>query len=192
MSWLRLFWCIIVILEVLPWLLQNEADNMNVVAEIDVDSLHPTHTEITQMRENVREMFHHAYDNYMNLAFPHDELKPLSGKYTDSLAELGNAKSKNKRDPYDGIAMTLIDSLSTLAIMGNKTEFTRGVNWIIQNIDFNLNIRVHVFEANIRLLGGLLSAHALAIDPDLDLIDNYYGYSPHYPLPLSLSSYLVS
>lgn len=30
------------------------------------------------MRESVREMFHHAFDNYMTLAFPADELKPLS------------------------------------------------------------------------------------------------------------------
>lgn len=43
-------------------------------------------------------MFYHAYDNYMEHAFPHDELKPLSATHTDSLAELGNAKhNKGKR-----------------------------------------------------------------------------------------------
>ena len=41
------------------------------------------------MREKVREMFTHAYDGYMRYAFPHDELKPLSRSWTDSLVELG-------------------------------------------------------------------------------------------------------
>jgi hypothetical protein len=30
------------------------------------------------MRERVRGMFHHAFDNYMDIAFPADELKPIS------------------------------------------------------------------------------------------------------------------
>ena len=36
---------------------------------------------------------------------------------------------------------------------------------------------MNVFEANIRLLGGLLSAHALAIDPSLHLITKGYIYN---------------
>jgi hypothetical protein len=32
-------------------------------------------------------MFYHAYDSYITYAFPHDELKPLSKTYTDSLGE---------------------------------------------------------------------------------------------------------
>ncbi len=31
--------------------------------------------------------FHHAFDSYMTHAFPHDELKPLTESYTDSLGE---------------------------------------------------------------------------------------------------------
>ena len=37
--------------------------------------------------------------------------------------------------------------------------------WISENISFDLDVRVNVFETNIRLLGGLLSAHILASDP---------------------------
>src|SRR4051794_39378468 len=43
------------------------------------------------VRETVREMFEHGYQNYLKYAHPHDELKPLSRSWTDSLAELGNA-----------------------------------------------------------------------------------------------------
>jgi hypothetical protein len=32
-----------------------------------------------------RRRFTHGYDNYIAHAFPHDELKPLSLSYTDSL-----------------------------------------------------------------------------------------------------------
>ena len=33
--------------------------------------------------------FHHGFNNYMTYAFPHDELKPITKGYTDSL---GNAR----------------------------------------------------------------------------------------------------
>lgn len=32
-------------------------------------------------------MFYHGYDSYITYAFPHDELKPLTKTYTDSLGE---------------------------------------------------------------------------------------------------------
>ncbi len=54
--------------------------------------------------------------------------------------------------------------------MGNRTEFAKSVLWIEKNISFDLDIRVHVFEVNIRVLGGLLSAHMLASDP----VDDYF------------------
>ena len=116
------------------------------------------------MRERVRSMFIHAYDSYMTFAFPHDELKPLSQSWTDSLSELGNAPAQPKSS-YSGVALTLIDSLSTLVIMGNQTEFHRAVDYISEKISFDVDVRVNVFEVNIRLLGGLLSAHILATDP---------------------------
>ena len=113
------------------------------------------------MRETVREMFTHAYDGYMRYAFPHDELKPLSRTWTDSLVELGNAQHVT-RAGYTGVALTLIDSLDTLAVLGNATEFARGVRWVGAHVSFDQDIDVHVFETTIRLLGGLLSAHLLA------------------------------
>ena len=113
------------------------------------------------MRETVREMFTHAYDGYMRYAFPHDELKPLSRTWTDSLVELGNAQHVT-RAGYSGVALTLIDSLDTLAVLGNATEFAKGVRWVGAHVSFDQDIDVHVFETTIRLLGGLLSAHLLA------------------------------
>ena len=59
-------------------------------------------------------MFRHAYDSYMYNAFSSSELKPLSCK--PGLFKLVCIP-----------ALTLIDSLDTLLIMGNHTEFARGV-----------------------------------------------------------------
>ena len=63
-------------------------------------------SERLALRETVREMFSHGYENYMRHAFPHDELKPVSGGFTDSLVELGSPSSL-RRGTYRGVALTL-------------------------------------------------------------------------------------
>ena len=120
-----------------------------------------TQSRRLEMRETVREMFSHAYGGYMRYAFPHDELKPLSRGYTDSLIELGNAV-KPARDSYSGVSLTLIDSLDTLALFGNATEFAWAVRWVGKHVSFDQDVDVSLFETNIRVLGGLLSAHLIA------------------------------
>ncbi|KAH9290761.1 hypothetical protein KI387_034878, partial [Taxus chinensis] len=117
-----------------------------------------------ELREQVRQMFYHAYDNYMQYAFPHDELKPLSKTFTDSLGELGNLKLERLSERYNGSALTLVESLSSLLILGNSSEFEKAVLWLGDNLTFNVDVRVSLFECNIRLLGGLISAHMLATE----------------------------
>lgn len=116
------------------------------------------------MREKVRRMFYHAYDNYMTYAFPNDELKPLTKTFTNSLSELGNLKLEHLPQNYDGSALTLIESLSSLVILGNNTEFQKAVLWLSENLHFDVDARINLFECNIRVLGGLVSAHVLATD----------------------------
>lgn len=55
-------------------------------------------------------------------------------------------------------------------MVGNNTEFARAVRWLGRHVSFDLDLRVNVFECNIRVLGGLLSAHLLAADPALGLM----------------------
>ncbi|KAA8542625.1 hypothetical protein F0562_023777 [Nyssa sinensis] len=117
-----------------------------------------------RMSEKVRKMFYHAYENYMTYAFPHDELKPLTKTFTDSLSELGNLKLEHLPQEYNGSALTLIESLSSLLIMGNNTEFEKAVLWLSENLTFDVDARINLFECNIRVLGGLVSAHILATD----------------------------
>lgn len=106
-----------------------------------------TEKDIKKLKHEVEEMFYHAYDSYLKYAYPYDELRPLS---CDGI------------DTYGKYSLTLIDALDTLAIMGNYSEFQRIVDLLSAKTDFDANINVSVFETNIRIIGGLLSAHLLS------------------------------
>lgn len=58
--------------------------------------------------------------------------------------------------------MTLVDTLDTLVIIGDYDEFEHAVKLVIDNVKFDHDIIVSVFETNIRMVGGLLSAHVLS------------------------------
>ena len=81
-----------------------------------------------------------VYGGYKAYAFPHDELRPISRTHTDSLVELGAASPT--RAGYSGVALTLIDSLDTLAILGNASEFSWAVRWVGENVSFDLDVEV--------------------------------------------------
>jgi mannosidase alpha-like ER degradation enhancer 1 len=104
-------------------------------------------------------MFTFAYDAYMAHAFPKDELDPIhcTGRSADP-----DRSNININDVLGNYSLTLIDSLDTLAIMANYTEFARAVQRVLQTVAFDQDSTVQVFEANIRVLGGLLSAHLIA------------------------------
>ncbi|KAK6972511.1 ER degradation-enhancing alpha-mannosidase-like protein 3 [Biomphalaria glabrata] len=108
------------------------------LGEIDIDAY----------REKVRQMFYHAYDGYLNYAYPYDELQPLTCK---------------GHDTWGSYSLTLIDAMDTLAVMGNYTEFRRIAQILIDKGEsfFDIDINASVFETNIRIVGGLLSGHLL-------------------------------
>ena len=95
-------------------------------------------------REKVEEMFFHTYDAYMNYAFPMDEIRPMTCKGVDTLG---------------GYSVTLIDSLDTLAVLGDCEELWKQMEWVAEIPDFAIDRNVSVFETNIRMVGGLLGAH---------------------------------
>ncbi|XP_076053382.1 ER degradation-enhancing alpha-mannosidase-like protein 2 isoform X2 [Oratosquilla oratoria] len=92
-------------------------------------------------------MFYHAYDSYIEYAYPYDELRPLSC---------------DGHDTWGSYSLTLVDALDTLAVMGNSSEFKRVYDIIMEKATFDSNINVSVFETNIRIVGGLLSAHFMS------------------------------
>lgn len=116
------------------------------------------------MMKRVKDMFYFGYTNYMKYAFPLDELNPIYciGRGPDK----ENPGNININDVLGGYSLTLVDSLDTLAIIGNYSEFKHAVKLVISTVNFDLDNTVQVFEAAIRVLGGLLSAHLLIKNPD--------------------------
>ncbi|KAH9682332.1 alpha-mannosidase I MNS4 [Citrus sinensis] len=90
-----------------------------------------TAEEARQLRDEVREMFYHAFDGYMEHAFPLDELRPLSCEGEDSLG---------------GYALTLVDSLDTLALLGDRERFTTSVEWIGKNLQFDIGMKIPSYD----------------------------------------------
>ncbi|EGG23926.1 glycoside hydrolase family 47 protein [Cavenderia fasciculata] len=99
------------------------------------------------LKKDAKEMFYHGYNSYINYAYPNDELKSITCEGSDQFGQY---------------SLTYLDALDALLVFGDLEEFRQGVQWVSKNYHFNKNYSVSVFETNIRILGGLLSAHLLA------------------------------
>jgi mannosyl-oligosaccharide alpha-1,2-mannosidase len=87
-----------------------------------------------------------AWRNYVELAFGHDQIKPASGGAEEFLLQGG-----------PGLGLSLVEALDTLYVMGLDAELEEGVRWIEDNLHFDIDGELQVFETNIRMVGGLLS-----------------------------------
>ncbi|KIJ56728.1 glycoside hydrolase family 47 protein [Sphaerobolus stellatus SS14] len=115
-------------------------------------------------RERVRGLWTHAFDNYMLHAFPMDELRPLSCVGRGPAYDDPNDWVVN--DVAGNFSVTLIDVLDTFVVMNDRRGFAQAVQNVINVVpSFDLDTRPQVFETNIRVLGGLLSAHQFASNP---------------------------
>jgi len=110
-------------------------------------TLSPKDAEWQSAAVEVREAFLHAWRGYRRHAWGYDDLKPLS---------------KKGRDSFGNIGMTVLDSLTTLHLMGLDKEFEQGAEFVSKHLDFDAADReISIFEITIRALGGLLGAHSL-------------------------------
>ena len=48
--------------------------------------------------------------------------------------ELGDVQNLRQQTAYSGCALSLIDALSTLAVIGDRARFQSGINWLLQNV----------------------------------------------------------
>ena len=101
-------------------------------------------------------MMKDAWNSYKEYAWGANELAPVSRRGRNGGEIFGNTNN----------GASIIDSLSTLHIMGLDEEFELGRNWTAKEFDFNkVCSPTSVFETTIRFVGGLLSAYALSKDP---------------------------
>ncbi|KAG4081287.1 glycoside hydrolase [Neocallimastix lanati (nom. inval.)] len=139
---------------------------------IVVDSDGMTLKRKNELKEKTKQMIYHAFNGYMKYAFPMDELYPLTCK--GRTRDYANPDNYGINDVLGNYTLTLIDSLDTLAVIGDKKAFQTAVEDIIKTVDFNCDCKVQIFEVNIRILGGLLSGHLFAISDDYGVkLDNY-------------------
>ncbi|KAI5306462.1 adenine phosphoribosyltransferase [Ascosphaera pollenicola] len=136
----------------------------------------------------------------MEHAFPEDELRPLT---CGPLTRKQKAGDSSFLDVLGNYSLTLVDSLSTLAILSSLEEdeeerglkawnhFQKGVRDMVslygdgsdgpngqgtRSNGFSIDSKVQVFETIIRGVGGLLSAHLFAVG---DLPIRGYKPDPH-------------
>jgi len=105
----------------------------------------------TAFATEVRQAFLHAWGGYQRYAWGHDDLRPLSLGW---------------HDWYDvPLLMTPVDAYDTMLLLGLDEEAGRAKDLILENLSFDQDITVQVFEVTIRLVGGLLSAYQMDGDP---------------------------
>ncbi|EPX73802.1 alpha mannosidase-like protein [Schizosaccharomyces octosporus yFS286] len=119
--------------------------------------------EALGLRNLTRELFYHGYSNYLDLAFPLDELAPLSCKGLGP--DFKDSHNLGVNDVRGNYLLTLIDTIDTLVVLNDTEGFHEAVRKVIQHLTFETDTKVQLFEATIRILGGLLSGHVFASDP---------------------------
>lgn len=97
--------------------------------------------------EAVKEAFLHAWSNYDQYCFGHDTFHPKSMRCSDDSLHGG---------------LTLIDSISTIIVMGLEEPYKKVRDFVDKK--FAPKGSWSLFEFNIRYLGGLLSAYSLSHD----------------------------
>jgi len=100
-----------------------------------------------ELAEKVKTEFLHAWNGYVTYAWGHDDLKPLSKSY---------------HDWYDQpLYMTPLDAFDTMLLMGLTDEAEAAKKLVLENLSFDHDFTVQVFEITIRTLGGLISAYQM-------------------------------
>jgi len=98
------------------------------------------------LARDVRAQMAWAWRNYVELAFGHDHIKPVSGGVEEFFFPKGSA-----------LGLSIVEALDTLYLMGLDAELSEAVGWVERNLHFDIDGEVQVFETNIRMVGGLLS-----------------------------------
>jgi mannosyl-oligosaccharide alpha-1,2-mannosidase len=97
--------------------------------------------------KEVRDEFLHAWDGYKKFAWGADEVKPVSGT------------SSNFFIDSHSFGLSIIESMDTLYVMELDAELALCVTWLRSNLDFDVDGEVQMFEANIRMVAGLLTGY---------------------------------
>jgi mannosyl-oligosaccharide alpha-1,2-mannosidase len=113
-------------------------------------------TDWKALGEDVRAQMAWAWAAYKDRCFGADQIKPVSG---------GSEAFFFPKGPPMGLS--IVEALDTLYLMGLDREVEDGVRWIADNLHFDIDDEVQVFETGIRMVGGLLSGRCGTRDKKL-------------------------
>jgi hypothetical protein len=97
--------------------------------------------------EEVRAEFLHAWRGYRANAWGYDELRPLSEGHNDFFA------------PNVSFGLSIVEALDTLYLLGLDEELDDSIAWLRSNLSFDVDADIQMFEAVIRLVGGLIAGY---------------------------------
>ncbi|MEU8587265.1 glycoside hydrolase family 47 protein [Streptomyces sp. NPDC048664] len=97
--------------------------------------------------QQVRAELVHSWEGYKKAAWGYDEVRPVSGGHNDFFV------------PGQSFGLSMVEALDTLWVMELDAEVALAADWIEAHLDPAVDGDVHVFEAVIRLVGGLLSGY---------------------------------
>ena len=125
-------------------LVQSLQEENQVQREHHYDDVQGEQNQVSDISSEIRDGMKHAFQAYIRDAWKSDEYQPVS---------------KHGVNTFGGKGLTIIDSLDTLFLMGLQDEYNKA-KYFVEN-EFKFTGRINVFENNIRVLGGLLSAYTL-------------------------------
>ncbi len=108
-----------------------------------------------QIAREIHAEFLHGWHGYTTYAWGYDEVRPVSGTPSDFFAD---GKT---------FGLSMVEALDTLYVMGEDRDLDRCCDWIEAHFDPTQDADVHVFEAIIRLVGGLLAGYLATGRPRL-------------------------
>lgn len=108
---------------------------------------------------DVKREFRWAWEKYKTHAWGHDHLEPITGSHRERF--------------FDG-GLTIVEALDTLSVMGLDEEVDEAVEWIENDLDFDVDHYQSVFEGTIRYVGGLLAGYKVTGNETLlDLAEEF-------------------
>jgi len=116
----------------------------------------------SRRRDRVKAAFQHSWRGYTQYAFGMDELQPRSR----------TGKNWNEMDgAANGLGLTILDSMTTMHLMGLRTEVHEALRFVDEQLNFDKEIDASTFEASIRILGALLSMYELTGETNARLLE---------------------
>ena len=109
---------------------------------------HAAHRDWSGPAQAVRDAIAFAWGGYRERAFGSDQIKPVSGGRESFFFPDGPS-----------LGLSIVEALGTLYVMKLDKELDEGVRWICDNLHFDIDGDIQLFETTIRMVGGLVSGY---------------------------------